>query len=109
MDKVDEVRSALMKTLDVEKVYLMYMDEANQVHWHLVPRYNEKGFDVFQHEPSELSNFSSSTTNSNQFSSYIKLHAGMGRINCRILRRMALGGEGEREEGNIGGESKRKL
>lgn len=58
MDKVDEVRNALMKTLEVEKVYLMYMDEANQVHWHLVPRYNEKGFNVFQHEPSKLRDFS---------------------------------------------------
>ena len=42
MDKVDETRNAMMKTLKVKKVYLMYMDEINQVHWHLIPRYNEK-------------------------------------------------------------------
>jgi len=58
MDKVDEVRNALLKTLKVKKVYLIYMDEAKQVHWHLVPRYNEKGFDVFQHTPSTLTDFS---------------------------------------------------
>lgn len=44
IDKVDEVRNALRKTLHVKKVYLIYMDEVNQVHWHLIPRYNVKGF-----------------------------------------------------------------
>ncbi len=34
------------------------MDEANQVHWHLIPRYNEKGFDIFQHKPGKLTDFS---------------------------------------------------
>ena len=34
------------------------MDEANHVHWHLVPRYNEKGFDVFKHKPGKLTDFS---------------------------------------------------
>jgi len=58
MDKVDEVRNALMKTLKIKKVYLIYMDEANQVHWHLVPRYNKKGFDVFQHKPNRLTDYS---------------------------------------------------
>jgi histidine triad (HIT) family protein len=42
MDKMDMVRNALMKTLKVKKVYLIYMDEVNQVHRHLVPRYDEK-------------------------------------------------------------------
>ena len=58
MDKVDEIRNALLKTLNVEKVYLIYMDEANQVHWHLVPRFNEKGFNIFQHKPQKLRDFS---------------------------------------------------
>lgn len=58
MDKVDEIRNALLKTLKVKKVYLIYMDEANQVHWHLVPRYNEKGFNIFKHDPKELTDFS---------------------------------------------------
>ena len=54
MDKVDELRNALMKTLKVKKVYLIYMDEANQVHWHLVPRFNEKGFNILKHKPTKL-------------------------------------------------------
>lgn len=58
MDRLDEVRNALIKTLKVKKVYLIYMDEANHVHWHLVPRYNEKGFDVFKHKPGKLTDFS---------------------------------------------------
>ena len=58
MEIVDITRDTLLKTLDVEKVYLMYMDEVKQVHWHLVPRYNEQGFDVFTHEPMETHDFS---------------------------------------------------
>lgn len=58
MDKVDEVRNALLKTLRLKKVYLIYMDEANQVHWHLIPRYNEKGFDLLKHKPAKLKDFS---------------------------------------------------
>lgn len=57
MDKVDEVRNALIKELDVEKVYLVYMDETKHVHWHLVPRYNEKGYNVLEHDPGKLENF----------------------------------------------------
>ena len=58
MNKVDEVRNALLKTLKLKKVYLVYMDEANHVHWHLLPRYNEKGYDVFKHNPSKIKDFS---------------------------------------------------
>ena len=58
MDRVNDARNALMKTLGIEKVYLVYMDEAKQVHWHLFPRYNESGFDVFEHESGELKDFS---------------------------------------------------
>lgn len=58
MDKVDDVRNALMKTLKVRKVYLIYMDGANQVHWHLVLRYNVKGFDLLKHKPKKLKDFS---------------------------------------------------
>ena len=58
MDKVDEIRNALLKALKIRKVYLIYMDEANQVHWHLIPRYNEKGYDVFNHKPGMLKDFS---------------------------------------------------
>lgn len=58
MDTVFAVRNALLKTLGVKKVYLIYMDEANYVHWHLIPRYKEKGFDIFKHKPEILSDFS---------------------------------------------------
>lgn len=58
MDAVDRVRNALLKTLNLKKVYLIYMDEANQVHWHLVPRYNEKGWNMLAHKPSRLTDFS---------------------------------------------------
>lgn len=58
MDMVDATRDALLRTLDINKVYLLYMDEARHVHWHLVPRYNEKGYDVFMHEPKTLKDFS---------------------------------------------------
>ncbi len=58
MDKVDEVRNAMIKTLGVKKVYLMYMDEANHVHWHLIPRFNIEGFNLLRHHPSRLKDFS---------------------------------------------------
>lgn len=58
MDVVDAVRSALLKTLRVKKVYLVYMDEAEHVHWHLVPRYNEQGYNVFLHKPKKLTDVS---------------------------------------------------
>lgn len=58
MDIVDDVRGALLNALKVDKVYLLYMDEARHVHWHLVPRFNEKGFNVFAHAPVETSDFS---------------------------------------------------
>ena len=58
MDTVFAVRNAILKTLKIKKVYLVYMDEANHVHWHLIPRYKEKGFDVFEHSPKFLKDFS---------------------------------------------------
>lgn len=58
MDTVNAVRNALLKTLKIKKVYLIYMDEAKHVHWHIVPRYNEKGYDVFLHKPKILQDFS---------------------------------------------------
>ena len=51
MHVVDIMRNALLKILKIKKVYLAYMDEVKHVHWHLVPRYNEKEFDVFAHIP----------------------------------------------------------
>ena len=58
MDVVEVVRNALRTVLGVEKVYLMYMDEVHQVHWHLVPRYDEKGMNVLMHTPQESHDFS---------------------------------------------------
>ena len=58
MNTVDMIRDVMLQVLNIEKVYLIYMDEVKHVHWHLVPRYNEKGFDVFEHEPGELTDFS---------------------------------------------------
>lgn len=58
MHTVDLVRDALLKVLKVKKVYLVYMDEIKHVHWHLVPRYNRKGFDIFEHTPQKTKDFS---------------------------------------------------
>lgn len=58
MDTVNAVRNAMLKALKIRKVYLIYMDEAQHVHWHLVPRYNEKGFDIFLHKPAKATDFS---------------------------------------------------
>jgi len=58
MDVVDATRNALLKTLGIKKVYLLYMDELGHVHWHLLPRYNERGYDVFLHKPKILKDFS---------------------------------------------------
>ncbi len=57
MNRVHEIRNAILKTLKVKKVYLIYMDEASQVHWHLVPRYNEKGYKVFMHKTGKIKDF----------------------------------------------------
>jgi len=58
MDTVFVSRNALIKTFRVKKVYLVYMDEAKHVHWHLIPRYNQKGFDVFKNQTKALKDFS---------------------------------------------------
>lgn len=58
MHVVDMTRDALLKMLKVKKVYLVYMDEAKHVHWQLVPRYDEKGFNIFEHTPKKTKDFS---------------------------------------------------
>lgn len=57
MNKVDQVRNVLIKVLKVDKVYLMYMDEAKHVHWHLIPRYNLIGFNLLKHNPKKITSF----------------------------------------------------
>jgi len=54
MNVVDKVRNSMLKVLKVKKVYLIYMDEAKHVHWHLIPRYNEMGFNVLRHKPGKI-------------------------------------------------------
>ncbi len=58
MDTVFATRNAMLKTLKVKKVYLVYMDEAKHVHWHLIPRYKEKGFDAFKNRAAAVKDFS---------------------------------------------------
>src|SRR3989344_1435898 len=58
MDAVDDIRNAMLNALGVKKVYLLYMDEANHVHWHLVPRYGLQGVTAMRHRPAKLRNFS---------------------------------------------------
>jgi diadenosine tetraphosphate (Ap4A) HIT family hydrolase len=58
MDTVNAVRNAVLRVLKIKKIYLIYMDEARHVHWHLIPRYNEKGYDIFLHKPKKTVDFS---------------------------------------------------
>ncbi len=58
MEKVNKVRNAMLKALKVDKVYLVYMDEAKQVHWHLVPQYDEQGYEIFMNKTREIEDFS---------------------------------------------------
>jgi len=44
------------------------MDEEKHMHWQLVPRYNEAGFDVFAYLPKKTKDFSRAP----QLSEYIK-------------------------------------
>lgn len=57
MTVVNDIRRAMIKTLKVKKVYLLYMDEVNHVHWHLVPRYNKMGIDNLSSKPGKIKDF----------------------------------------------------
>lgn len=57
MDKVSDIRRAMIKTLKVKKVYLLYMDEVCHVHWHLVPRYNKMGIENLSSKPGKIKDF----------------------------------------------------
>lgn len=57
MDAARVTRESLLQFYGVEKVYLMYLDETKWVHWHLVPRYDEEGFNILKHDPQVLSDF----------------------------------------------------
>lgn len=58
MEKVDEIRTAMLKALNIKKVYLIYMDEIKQVHWHLVPRYSIKGYKNITQKTKKIKDFS---------------------------------------------------
>ncbi len=58
MNRVNDIRRSMIKTLKVKKVYLLYMDEASHVHWHLVPRYKKMGLDVLMGKPGKIKDFS---------------------------------------------------
>jgi diadenosine tetraphosphate (Ap4A) HIT family hydrolase len=51
---VNKTRNSMLKILKVKKVYLIYMDETEHVHWHLIPRYNKKGLNVLEDKPKKL-------------------------------------------------------
>lgn len=57
MSMVENIRDALLKTYNVDKVYLVYADELKHVHWHLVPRYDEKGLNILNHKAVEIKDF----------------------------------------------------
>ncbi|MEI7620208.1 MAG: HIT family protein [Candidatus Falkowbacteria bacterium] len=57
MDRVSDIRKAMMKTLKVKKVYLLYMDEVNHVHWHLVPRYDKMGIEALSGDVGKIKDF----------------------------------------------------
>lgn len=58
MDTINAVRNSMLQVLKIKKIYLIYMDEARHVHWHLIPRYNEKGYNIFLHKPKKTTDFS---------------------------------------------------
>lgn len=58
MNTVNDIRKSIIKTLKVKKVYLLYMDEINHVHWHLIPRYKKMGLDVLMGKPGKIKDFS---------------------------------------------------
>ena len=57
MDRVEDIRKAMIKALKVKKVYLLYMDEIGHVHWHLVPRYQELGIKNLTNKPGKIKDF----------------------------------------------------
>ncbi len=81
MNMVDVTRDTLLKVFNVEKVYMLYMDETKEVHWHLIPRYDEKGFDIFRHEPEKISSFPSCDIARTTFKDIIKNHKEFSEIN----------------------------
>lgn len=57
MGAVNDIRRAMIKTLKIKKIYLLYMDEINHVHWHLIPRYDKLGIENLLNKPSKIKDF----------------------------------------------------
>ena len=57
MDRVNDIRRAMLKALKVKKVYLLYMDEISNVHWHLIQRYNKSGIQNLTGRPGKIKDF----------------------------------------------------
>ncbi len=72
MDVVDVTRNTLRTFYKVDKVYLMYLDETNWVHWHLIPRYEEKVFNILRHSPETITDFSDAVELSKIFNDQAK-------------------------------------
>ncbi len=58
MNVVDMTRNVLRDFFSLEKAYLLYLDEIQHVHWHVVPRYDEQGLNMLVHSPLENIDFS---------------------------------------------------
>ena len=61
MDKVNMVRRALTRYYQAPKVYLAYLDETCDVHWHLFPRRKDasvKGFELMCQSAGKLEDLS---------------------------------------------------
>ena len=67
MTIVEASRKTLREYYGLEKVYLLYLDEIKHVHWHLIPRYNEEGFNILTHTPKEMKDFSDAVKLQNIF------------------------------------------
>lgn len=74
MTIVDITRDALLKALKIKKVYMLYMDEIKHVHWHLVPRFNEKGINVLEHSPKRAKSFPLASELKKEFSKILEKH-----------------------------------
>ncbi len=79
MNVVDLVRDAMLDILSIEKVYLVYMDEAKHVHWHLVPRRDEKGFNVFSHKPKKVKSFPLAVSLRDKVKKLLSKHSELSR------------------------------
>ena len=59
LEEVSIVGEAVFNCFQPKKMnYELLGNSENHLHWHLFPRYNEKGFDIFLHKPKKAVDFS---------------------------------------------------